>query len=87
MWCRGKNARLHLTCDCGHFDRVEIDAKAKELRVHLNLDGVTGPAVVALEEVSDPWQESEHLTSQTQTCETSGVYTFPLYPNMYDVKE
>lgn len=81
-----ENARLHLTCDCGHFDRVEIDAKAKKLRVHLKLDGVTGPAVVALEEVSDPWQESEHLTSQTQTCETSGVYTFPLV-NMYDVKE
>lgn len=70
--------KLHLTCDCGRFSKIEIDTAKNELRVWMDMYGVTGTSQVTAEQSVDCWQENETNDSQTQQADKSGAYMFSL---------
>ena len=70
--------KLHLTCDCGRFSKIEIDTAKNELRVWMDMYGVTGTSQVTAEQSVDYWQENETNDSQTQQADKSGAYMFSL---------
>lgn len=80
-------ARLHLLCDRGRMERVELDKARGELRVTLKLADTTGPARIALAQTARPLTEDEARQCDEREAAESGVYTFSLHSMIEEIKE
>ena len=77
-----QNARLHLLCDRGRLERIELDTARGELRAVVNLAQATGPARVALTQTVHPQTEDEMQLCDEREITASGEYTFSMHPMM-----
>ena len=80
------NTRLHLLCDRGRLERVELDAVRGELRAVLNLAQAAGPARVALTQTVHPQTEDEIQISDEREITANGSCTFSIH-SMIQIKE
>ena len=79
-------ARLHLLCDRGRLERVELDTARGELRAVLNLAQAAGPARLVLTQTVHPQTEEEMQLSDEREIPASGSCTFSIH-SMIQIKE